>query len=171
MKADELANDENIISNEPNDNDDNIIKDNDDDNDNIIANDNEKTNFVTQNIIKKGDDDFDEEEPLKIDVLKNARTSKLDDDEFEKDFKADAKTNLDTIARAFGNHFEAKGLNASFFARIIRENVPDWEAELGNCSTEHANIPSVTNLNEDLRDFMLKHTTDIQPLIDEALEN
>ena len=75
-----------------------------------------------------------------------------------------AKRNLSTLAFLIAGHYHFD----QDVATDILKQIEDWEEKLAECSTS-GNPTELTELNDDLRDFLLNNRGTIQPLIDIAL--
>ena len=78
--------------------------------------------------------------------------------------EAIAKRNLSTLAFLIAGHYHFD----QDVATDILKQIEDWEEKLAECSTS-GNPTDLTELNGDLREFLLNNRETIQPLIDQAL--
>ena len=78
--------------------------------------------------------------------------------------EAIAKRNLSTLAFLIAGHYHFD----QDVATDILKQIEDWEGQLAECSSS-GNPTELTELNDDLRDFLLNSRGTIQPLIDQAL--
>ena len=78
--------------------------------------------------------------------------------------EAIAKRNLSTLAFLIAGHYHFD----QDVATDILKQIEDWEEKLAECSTS-GNPTDLTELNDDLREFLLNNRETIQPLIDQAL--
>ena len=75
-----------------------------------------------------------------------------------------AHKNLSTLASLMADHYH---FDQDIATEILKQ-IEDWEEKLAECSTS-GNPTDLTELNDDLRDFLLNNRETIQPLIDQAL--
>ena len=78
--------------------------------------------------------------------------------------EAIAKRNLSTLAFLIAGHYH---FDQDVATEILKQ-IEDWEGQLAECSSS-GNPTELTELNDDLRDFLLNNRGTIQPLIDQAL--
>ena len=78
--------------------------------------------------------------------------------------EAIAKRNLSTLASLMADHYH---FDQDVATEILKQ-IEDWEEQLAECSTS-GNPTDLTEINDDLRNFILNNRGTIQPLIDKAL--